>query len=172
MDSIKGKKELNGDKMNNKRILISGAGIAGLTLAYWLKQYGFTPTLVEKYPTLRTGGQKIDIRGVAIEVIRRMEAYHSIFEARTDIQGVTIVDSAGKPLTHLEFALTGHREEEDLEIMRGDLCKILFDRIGNVECLFGNSISRITQNEEGILRLQQGKVPVLRLWVPMYLPAS
>jgi len=137
--------------MKNKHVLISGAGIAGLTLAYWLKQHGFTPTLVERHPTLRTSGQKIDIRGVAIEVIRRMEAYNSIFEARTDIQGATIVDRTGKPLTNLKFALTGSRIEEDLEIVRGDLCKILFDRIENVECLFGDSISRIVQNEEGVL---------------------
>ncbi len=51
--------------MNNKRVLISGAGVAGLTLAYWLKQYGFEPTIVEKHPSLRTGGYKIDLRGVA-----------------------------------------------------------------------------------------------------------
>ena len=79
-------------QMKNKHVLISGAGIAGLTLAYWLKQYGFIPTLMEKHPTLRTGGYKVDIRGVAVEVVRRMGAYDSIFEARTDIQGSTIVE--------------------------------------------------------------------------------
>jgi 2-polyprenyl-6-methoxyphenol hydroxylase-like FAD-dependent oxidoreductase len=31
-------------------ILISGAGIAGPTLAYWLRPHGFTPTLVESAP--------------------------------------------------------------------------------------------------------------------------
>jgi 2-polyprenyl-6-methoxyphenol hydroxylase-like FAD-dependent oxidoreductase len=36
-----------------KNILISGAGIAGLTLAFWLKQYGFNPTLIEKHPSLK-----------------------------------------------------------------------------------------------------------------------
>ena len=42
------------------RILISGAGIAGPTLAYWLDRYGFTPTLIETAPRLRTGGYIID----------------------------------------------------------------------------------------------------------------
>jgi len=42
------------------RVLISGAGIAGPTLAYWLAHYGFTPTIVEKAPRLRTGGYIID----------------------------------------------------------------------------------------------------------------
>lgn len=39
------------------KVLISGAGMAGLTLAYWLKRYGFVPTIIEKHPGLRTEGQ-------------------------------------------------------------------------------------------------------------------
>src|SRR5262245_41109958 len=49
-------------------ILISGAGIAGLTTAYWLRRYGFTPTIVERAPSLVTGGYKIDVRGTALGV--------------------------------------------------------------------------------------------------------
>ncbi len=41
--------------MENKNILISGIGIAGPALAYWLKKYGFHPTLVEQAPALREG---------------------------------------------------------------------------------------------------------------------
>ncbi|MGE3534934.1 MAG: NAD(P)-binding protein, partial [Parachlamydiales bacterium] len=58
--------------MKNKHVLISGAGVAGLTLAYWLKNQGFVPTLIEKHPSLRTGGYKIDLRGVALEILKRM----------------------------------------------------------------------------------------------------
>jgi 2-polyprenyl-6-methoxyphenol hydroxylase-like FAD-dependent oxidoreductase len=50
------------------RILISGAGIAGATLAYWLARHGMRPTLVEKAPTLRTGGYMIDFWGAGFEV--------------------------------------------------------------------------------------------------------
>ena len=34
--------------MNAKTVLIVGAGIAGPTLAFWLKAAGLTPTLVER----------------------------------------------------------------------------------------------------------------------------
>jgi 2-polyprenyl-6-methoxyphenol hydroxylase-like FAD-dependent oxidoreductase len=54
------------------RVLISGAGIAGLTVAYWLRRYGFTATIVERAPSLLTGGYKIDVRGTALQVLRRM----------------------------------------------------------------------------------------------------
>ena len=46
------------------KVLISGAGIAGPTLAYWLARYGFQPTIVEKAPHLRTGGYIIDFWGL------------------------------------------------------------------------------------------------------------
>ena len=50
------------------RVLISGAGIAGPTLAYWLAHYGFTPTIVEKAPRLRTGGYIIDFWGAGFDI--------------------------------------------------------------------------------------------------------
>ena len=45
------------------RVLISGAGPAGLTAAYWLRRYGYRPTIVERAPSLLVGGYKIDVRG-------------------------------------------------------------------------------------------------------------
>ncbi len=54
------------------RVLISGAGIAGSTLAYWLTHYGFETTVVEKSPELRTGGYIIDFWGAGFNVADRM----------------------------------------------------------------------------------------------------
>jgi 2-polyprenyl-6-methoxyphenol hydroxylase-like FAD-dependent oxidoreductase len=55
-----------------RSVLISGASIAGPALAYWLDRYGFDVTVVERASAVRSGGYPIDIRGTAIEVIRRM----------------------------------------------------------------------------------------------------
>ncbi len=136
--------------MKNKTILIAGAGPGGLTLAYWLKRHGFVPTLVEKHPDLRTGGYKIDIRGVALDVVRRMGAHDAIFKARTEMRGTTSVDSNGKQVTTMSADLAGWRVDGDIEIMRGDLCQILFDQVADVECLFGDSITQITEGPEGV----------------------
>ena len=54
------------------RVLISGAGIAGSTLAYWLARHGMQPTLVEKAPQLRSGGYVIDFWGAGFEIADRM----------------------------------------------------------------------------------------------------
>ena len=53
-------------------VLISGLGIAGPALAYWLARYGHRPILVERTDGLRTGGHAVDIRGTALEVVERM----------------------------------------------------------------------------------------------------
>lgn len=140
-----------------KKILISGAGVAGLTLAFWLKKHGFIPTLVEKSSSLRIGGYKIDIRGTALEVIRRMNLYESIFESRTDIQGATYVDQKGQVLTTMSGDLYGSRMTGDLEIMRGDLCQILFNQL-DVECLFGNSVRNCEEKAGGVwVEFEKGK---------------
>jgi 2-polyprenyl-6-methoxyphenol hydroxylase-like FAD-dependent oxidoreductase len=136
--------------MKNKSVLISGAGLAGLTVAYWLKRYGFVPTLVERHPALRTGGYKIDIRGVALDVVKRMGVYPSIFDSRCDILEASFVDSAGKVVTEMSADLCGSRAEGDVEIMRGDLCQILLQQVSDVECLYGDSIAQISESKEGV----------------------
>ncbi len=55
-----------------KTVLISGAGIAGPTLAYWLLRHGFEPTLVERAPQLRQGGYMIDFWGVGFNEAEHM----------------------------------------------------------------------------------------------------
>jgi 2-polyprenyl-6-methoxyphenol hydroxylase-like FAD-dependent oxidoreductase len=53
-------------------VLISEAGIAGPALAFWLRKYGFTPTLVERAPALRTGGYVIDFWGLGYDIAEKM----------------------------------------------------------------------------------------------------
>src|SRR5262249_17524318 len=58
--------------MRTETVLISGAGIAGPTLAFWLGQAGFRPTLVERAPALRDGGYVIDFWGLGFDIAERM----------------------------------------------------------------------------------------------------
>ncbi|CAM5411472.1 hypothetical protein STENM327S_01586 [Streptomyces tendae] len=55
-----------------RRVLISGASIAGPALAHWLDRYGFEVTVVEKAAAVRGGGYAIDVRGTAREAVDRM----------------------------------------------------------------------------------------------------
>ena len=138
--------------MKNKNILISGAGVAGLTLAFWLKKHGFNPTLVEKHPTLRLGGYKIDLRGVALEILQRMGIYSTIVEHRTAITHAICVDKTGNQVSQMSADLCGTRlEGVDLEIMRGNLCLIMKEALGEIECLFDDSIIHISEESNGVM---------------------
>ena len=64
--------------MTNRDVLIAGAGVAGPALAYWLRRYGFHPVVVEQASALRTGGYKVDVRGAAVEVLKRMGLFEAI----------------------------------------------------------------------------------------------
>ena len=76
-------------------VLISGASIAGPSLAYWLRRHGFDVTVVERSPALRGGGQPIDIRGVALDVVARMGLAAQVEAHRTHIMGANVLDPNG-----------------------------------------------------------------------------
>jgi 2-polyprenyl-6-methoxyphenol hydroxylase-like FAD-dependent oxidoreductase len=59
-------------EMISKTVLISGIGIAGPTLAFWLKSAGFEVTLIERAPALRTSGYVIDFWGLGYDIAERM----------------------------------------------------------------------------------------------------
>jgi 2-polyprenyl-6-methoxyphenol hydroxylase-like FAD-dependent oxidoreductase len=131
-------------------ILISGAGPAGLTTAHWLRRYGFTPTVVERAPALVTGGYKIDVRGTALDALRRMDALEAVDAASTHMQGAQLVDHDGNVISEMTGDQFGHRVGDDLEIVRGTLCEILRSRVGDVEIIFGDVIESLMQSEEGV----------------------
>ena len=55
------------------RVLVSGASVAGPSVALWLGRAGHDVTVVEIAPALRQGGYAVDFRGeVNKEVLRRM----------------------------------------------------------------------------------------------------
>jgi 2-polyprenyl-6-methoxyphenol hydroxylase-like FAD-dependent oxidoreductase len=122
--------------VRNRDVLISGAGIAGQALAYWLRRLGFTPVVVERAPAPRDGGQAVDLRGAAIEVARRTGILDAARAARTGTRGMSYVNSAGKRLASLNGAF-GVIGPQDVEIVRGDLVSILYQAARNdVEYIF------------------------------------
>ncbi|MFC4529972.1 FAD-dependent monooxygenase [Sphaerisporangium dianthi] len=137
--------------MTDRTILISGAGIAGTALAYWLRRHGFAPTVVERAPAVREGGYKVDIRGAALEVVRRMGVLDEIRRERTDVRRGSVVDAAGRRVASMDGDSFGGRSDEDAEILRGDLNRILYDLTkDDAEYLFDTSIAAVAETAEGV----------------------
>src|SRR5262249_13477407 len=91
-----------------------------------------------------------DVRGSALQVLERMGVHDAVVAAHTDMQGAQLVDKQGKVVKRMSGADFGHRVGGDIEIVRGTLCQILRDHVGDVELLFGDTIQGITQSASGV----------------------
>jgi 2-polyprenyl-6-methoxyphenol hydroxylase-like FAD-dependent oxidoreductase len=136
-----------------RNILISGASVAGLSLAYWLRQHGFQPTLVERAPALRSGGQAIDIRGTAREVVERMGIMDTIRAHHTGTHGIAMLKQDGTTAARMggdDFGDSGGIVAE-IEILRGDLVRILHETAGtDVEIVYNDVITEMTEGADGV----------------------
>ncbi|WP_438025642.1 FAD-dependent monooxygenase [Sorangium sp. So ce233] len=138
--------------MEHRTVLISGASIAGPALAFWLARYGFRPVVVERAGALRLGGQNIDVRGAARKVARRMGIEDDIRAATTGEQGLRFVDEHG--VTRAEFPVESADAggfTKELEILRGDLARILYDRTRDTtEYIFGDQITGLRDHGDRV----------------------
>ena len=138
--------------MNAKTILISGAGIAGPTLAFWLKAGGFEPTLIEHAPAFRAGGFVIDFWGLGYDLAQRMGLASDIERVGYHMRELRIVDDRGERLagfgTKVFRELTAGRF---VTLGRSDLSRLLFEKIGaTTEVIFGDEIVYLRENVDGV----------------------
>nr|WP_042186330.1 FAD-dependent monooxygenase [Kibdelosporangium sp. MJ126-NF4]CEL17211.1 Oxidoreductase [Kibdelosporangium sp. MJ126-NF4]CTQ91559.1 Oxidoreductase [Kibdelosporangium sp. MJ126-NF4] len=129
-------------------ILISGAGIAGPAVAFWLQRYGFDTTVVERAPKLRVDGFAVDFRGsVHLSVLSRMGILDDVRAIQTNMGEQTVVSAAGQPLASLpsEF-MSG-----DVEVLRGELSGVLHEHTkDHTEYVFGDHITGLQESLDGV----------------------
>ncbi|MFG2330842.1 FAD-dependent monooxygenase [Streptomyces sp. NPDC048604] len=131
-----------------RRVLISGAGIAGPALAYWLGRYGFRPTVVEVAPGLRQGGQAVDFRGEThLTVLKRMGVLDELRRIQTGGSPMRFVDERGRTLLHLPAEFAGG----EVEVLRGDLSRVFHDHsLPWTEYVFGDSVTGLDQTADAV----------------------
>jgi 2-polyprenyl-6-methoxyphenol hydroxylase-like FAD-dependent oxidoreductase len=132
------------------KILVIGAGIAGPTVCYWLRRFGFSPTLIEKSANLRKGGHGLDVRGVALDLVKRMGIYEKICTMRSQVELGRYVGAEGNILHEEKGERFAYRQGEDVELARGDLVEILIDAIEGVPYHFNQLIDNIKQSDDGV----------------------
>jgi 2-polyprenyl-6-methoxyphenol hydroxylase-like FAD-dependent oxidoreductase len=138
--------------MSNQTVLISGAGIAGPTLAYWLARHGFHPTVVERAAALRSSGSPVDVRGPAVEVADQMGVMPRIRHAGTDVTATSFVNATGRRVGRVNMrALQQAAGSRDVELPRGDLASILHQASrDHTEFVFRDAIVALDQDEHGV----------------------
>jgi len=131
-----------------RSVLISGGGIAGPSLAYWLGTSGYAVTVVERAPGLRTSGAApVDFRGDQLALLERMGVLDDIRGSQTGMGDQTVIDASGRRLSTFPSVLFSG----DVEIERGDLARILYNRsAGAAEYVFGDHVTGMTQDADGV----------------------
>lgn len=109
--------------MSRLNVLVVGASIAGPTAAYWFARAGASVTVIERFPSLRTSGQAVDIRTVGVEVMRKMPGMEAAVRAKTTtLEGMSFVRDDGRPYGVIKA--TGDPEQQSIvsefEIFRGE----------------------------------------------------
>lgn len=134
----------------NPNVLISGASVAGPTLAYWLARAGWTPTVVERAPTLRAG-HAVDLFGPAYDVAKWMGVLPDVLEARTSARLLSLERATGRPVDVDISRLVAGISDRHVEILRGDLAEILYAHTrDDVEYEFGTGVCGLAEDGDGV----------------------
>jgi 2-polyprenyl-6-methoxyphenol hydroxylase-like FAD-dependent oxidoreductase len=152
------------------RVLISGSGIAGPVLAYWLSRLGHNCTVLDKASSMRATGQNIDISGSAITVAKKMRVLDEIRKWNTTEKGTQLVDPKGEFFAKFPLRDGGFSGTNPYEILRGDLAQIFYEKAKqekNIEWRFGTTVTTVLENsEKGVkVELSSGEVDSFDLLV-------
>ena len=136
--------------MGRPTVLISGGGIAGPALAFWLHAAGFETTLVERAPSQRRGGFVIDFWGLGYDLAERMGLAERIERIGYHMRELRIVNERGTKIAGFGTAvfreLTGGRF---VTLRRSALSDLLFEKIsGSTETIFGDEVAALDERAE------------------------
>lgn len=133
------------------RVLISGAGIAGPTLAYWLLKSGHEVTIVERAAELRTGGYLVDFWGAGFDVAERMGIVPELRRRGYVFTDATAIDRNGKRIAAIRPAKVMKSGENYLSIVRSELSAVIYDALdGAAELILGNSVTALEDDGTGV----------------------
>jgi 2-polyprenyl-6-methoxyphenol hydroxylase-like FAD-dependent oxidoreductase len=135
-----------------RTVLISGTGIAGPTLAYWLGSNGFTPTLVERAPRPRSGGYIIDFWGLGYDIAERMGLIPAIKSAGYRFEALRFVDERNRRVGGFRAdVIRKLTNDRYISLPRSELAALLYGTVENrCEAIFDDSVAAIAQSADGV----------------------
>jgi 2-polyprenyl-6-methoxyphenol hydroxylase-like FAD-dependent oxidoreductase len=129
------------------RVIINGVGIAGPTLAYWLRKSGHEVLLVEAAPQLRIGGYVIDFGLVGYDIAEKMGLIPRLRDLGYQVRELRFVDREGRTSASLSIdALVRLTHGRYITLRRSDLAATIYGALeGTVETIFGDSVASIEE---------------------------
>jgi 2-polyprenyl-6-methoxyphenol hydroxylase-like FAD-dependent oxidoreductase len=134
------------------RIIINGVGIAGPTLAYWLRKSGHEVLLVEAAHELRRGGYIIDFGLMGYDIAEKMGLIPRLRELGYRVSETRLVNRQGRTNASLSIdSLARLTHDRYVSLLRSDLAATIYDALdGTVETIFGDSVASIEEATQGV----------------------
>ncbi|MDT0164117.1 FAD-dependent oxidoreductase [Actinotalea sp. AC32] len=154
--------------MGPRRAVVCGAGIAGLTTAWWLRRAGWDVVVVERAPRPRSAGYMIDFFGPGFAVADRMGLVPALRERAASITEVQYLDPAGHRRGSADYG--SFRRAVDgrlLSLPRGDLADVLLAAVRDrVETRWATTVDGVSEGRDRLdVRLSDGTTRLADLLV-------
>jgi 2-polyprenyl-6-methoxyphenol hydroxylase-like FAD-dependent oxidoreductase len=144
------------------RILICGAGVAGLSLAGCLGRQGHEVLVVERSPRLREGGYMIDFFGPGFDVAERLGLLPRLAAIHDPVDRLIFADAAGHERVTVRYDVLRRRlfRDRHFNFLRADLEGVLFEALPSRRVVqFGLTVVAVEQDSHGVrVTLSDGRV--------------
>ncbi|KAM3103288.1 FAD-dependent monooxygenase [Phormidesmis sp. 146-12] len=133
------------------KILISGGGIAGLTLAYWLQQSGFQPIVIDKATEFKRVGYPLGTYGASVQILEKMGLLETLVQKSIPLTESAFVDSTGRIIRKLNMSQVFTVEQRNLALNRADLHLAIYEVVKDqVEIRMGHMIQTVEQQSDRV----------------------
>lgn len=134
------------------RVLISGGGIAGLTLAYWLHQHQIPAVVIEQAKQIRREGYGIDFFGTGYDVAARMGLIERLAVQQLPFDAILYLNKRGKPVVSMDTDLMKSvMDGKYMALMHWTLEEALYDALKErVEVRFDRTLTAVRQDLEQV----------------------
>ena len=135
---------------DHKKVLISGASFAGLSMAYWMNKLGYQVTIVEIASKLKKGGTPVNILGNTIDIVKRMGLFDQIVANKLHMESVSF-KNADDVTERLEYhqETQAERGEAEYEVERDFLLHLLYDAVKDrTTLIFGDSVIGLDESAD------------------------
>ncbi len=152
--------------MNVRKALISGASIAGLSTAFWLSKAGWEVSIIERASAFRDGGQNVDVRGIAREVLQKMGLEDQVRQQTTTEEGTAFINEKGQVVGAFPVEDSDGMTAE-LEILRGDLARIVLEALPpTIDIRYGDWIEQVSNGTDHVdIQLHSGQTETYDLLI-------
>lgn len=131
------------------KILIAGAGIAGLAMAIALRNRGMAFDMVEREPGDTGRGAGIYLPGNSVRALARLGLIDRVREIASRIDVQQIFDARGRLLNEIDLSSFWRPCGGCLSLSRSALQRVLSDALAEAPIRYGLSVLRLQQESAG-----------------------